>query len=146
MDWDKILNSAVSTLVGALICGAALIVWQGATSVDDKIEVALAKQKDQNSVIQEQFDALVDQRHYMIRSVELLEDEIIKLNGKINELADANELLREALGKTDFNLPLIPSGKSVDNLPSPKREYFEDNYIQQQLAPLEAIPEPQLEK
>jgi hypothetical protein len=135
MDWDKIVSSAVSTLVGGIIVGAGVVVWNGATSVDDKIEAAQAAQ-------QEQFDALVIQREYMIEAVEVMEEEIIRLNNKINDLSESDEILKEAFSKKDFNVPLLPSGGHEVETPTPTQEYFEDDYIQQQLPQLNNIPSP----
>ena len=37
IEWNNIITSAISTLIIAVFLGACAIVWQGATSVDDKV-------------------------------------------------------------------------------------------------------------
>lgn len=38
VEWNKIVVNTLSILVGAIIIGAATIVWKGATSVDAKVK------------------------------------------------------------------------------------------------------------
>jgi len=38
VEWNKIVANTLSVLVAAIIIGAATIVWQGATSVDSKVQ------------------------------------------------------------------------------------------------------------
>ena len=40
IDYGKIVTNALSTLVAAVFVGAAVIVWNAATSIDDRIQVA----------------------------------------------------------------------------------------------------------
>jgi hypothetical protein len=135
MDWDKIVSSAVSTLIGALVVGASIIVWNGATSVDDKIEAALENQEDL-------YTSAEAQRQYLSNAVEVIEKEMINLKNKVNDLTEANKALREKIEKRDYNIPLIPSGGGKVTTTEPEPEYFEDDFIQQQLPSIGAIPEP----
>jgi hypothetical protein len=142
MEWEKILTSALSTLVGALIVGACAIVWTGATSVDDKINAALAEQD-------QQFASLLNQRDYMVEAVKILESELIDLNKRVNDLTEANKWLKKEIegGKDfpiDFPIPSVGSSSPVplppkkgDDFPEIKdTEEFRDEYIQQQLPSL----------
>jgi hypothetical protein len=38
VEWSKIITNAISTLVVAVFVGAGAIVWEGATSVDAKVQ------------------------------------------------------------------------------------------------------------
>jgi len=38
VEWNNIITNAISTLVIAIVVGACAIVWQGATSVDEKVQ------------------------------------------------------------------------------------------------------------
>ena len=38
VEWNKIVTNAISTLVVAVFVGAGAIVWEGATSVDAKVQ------------------------------------------------------------------------------------------------------------
>lgn len=43
IDWGKIITSAISMVVGAIVFGAATIVWKGATTVTDKVNQSKAE-------------------------------------------------------------------------------------------------------
>jgi len=38
IDFEKIINQTITTLVVSIVIGAAVITWRGATSVDDKVK------------------------------------------------------------------------------------------------------------
>lgn len=43
INWNSIVTNAVSTLVAAVFVGAAVVVWNAATTIDERIDAATGK-------------------------------------------------------------------------------------------------------
>ena len=77
LELEKIVGTAVSTMVTAMVIGAAAIVWKGATTVDDKV----------NQATQD----LSIQATYITEAVDMLETEVLELKKLVKALADHQE-------------------------------------------------------
>ncbi len=77
LELEKIVGTAVSAVVTAMVIGAAAIVWKGATTVDDKV----------NQATQD----LSMQATYITQAVDMLEAEVLELKTIVKSLADHQE-------------------------------------------------------
>ena len=77
LELEKIIGTAVSAVVTAMVIGAAAIVWKGATSVDAKV----------NQATQD----LSIQATYITEAVYMLETEVRELKKIVKSLADHQE-------------------------------------------------------
>ena len=77
LELDKIVGTAVSAVVTAMVIGAAAIVWKGATTVDDKVNQATHD--------------LSVQATYITEAVDMLETEVLELKKLVKSLADHQE-------------------------------------------------------
>ena len=73
LELEKIIGTAVSAVVTAMVIGAAAIVWRGATTVDAKVNQAT--------------DDLSLQAAYITQAVDMLEAEVLELKIIVKELA-----------------------------------------------------------
>jgi len=73
LELEKIVGTAVSAVVTAMVIGAAAIVWKGATTVDDKV----------NQATQD----LSIQATYITEAVDMLEAEVLELKTIVKDLA-----------------------------------------------------------
>ena len=73
LELEKIVGTAVSAVVTAMVIGAAAIVWRGATTVDAKVNQAT--------------DDLSLQAAYITQAVDMLEAEVLELKIIVKELA-----------------------------------------------------------
>ena len=74
LELEKIVGTAVSAVVTAMVIGAAAIVWRGATTVDAKV----------NQATQD----LSVQATYITEAVDMLETEVLELKKLVKALAD----------------------------------------------------------
>ena len=77
LDLEKIVGTAVSAVVTAMVIGAAAIVWKGATTVDAKVNQAT--------------EDLSLQAAYITEAVVMLETEVRELKKIVKSLADHQE-------------------------------------------------------
>ena len=94
IDFGKIVTNALSTLVAAVFVGAAAIVWQAATSVDDRINEANRDIIKQQSALKATQETIVPELASMKSTIEDLRAEIRSLNKLLsasNALPDKSE-------------------------------------------------------
>ena len=77
LELEKIIGTAVSAVVTAMVIGAAAIVWKGATTVDAKVNQAT--------------EDLSLQAAYITEAVVMLETEVRELKKIVKSLADQQE-------------------------------------------------------
>ena len=77
LELEKIIGTAVSAVVTAMVIGAAAIVWKGATTVDAKVNQAT--------------EDLSLQAAYITEAVVMLENEVLELKIIVKSLADHQE-------------------------------------------------------
>ena len=77
LELEKIVGTAVSAVVTAMVIGAAAIVWKGATTVDAKVNQAT--------------EDLSVQAAYITEAVVMLENEVLELKTIVKSLADHQE-------------------------------------------------------
>ena len=77
LELEKIVGTAVSAVVTAMVIGAAAIVWKGATTVDAKVNQAT--------------EDLSIQAAYITEAVVMLEAEVRELKTIVKSLADHQE-------------------------------------------------------
>ena len=77
LELEKIVGTAVSAVVTAMVIGAAAIVWKGATTVDAKVNQAT--------------EDLSVQASYITEAVVMLETEVRELKKIVKSLADHQE-------------------------------------------------------
>jgi len=83
LELDKIVGTAVSAVVTAMVIGAAAIVWKGATTVDDKVNQATHD--------------LSIQAAYITEAVDMLEAEVLELKKLVKSLADHQEAYHHSI-------------------------------------------------
>jgi len=82
-DLEKIFNNAVSTVITMIVVGGCVLVYNGATTVQEKVNSAT--------------DVLKKQDDYMESIVKALQEEVLSLKGKDNELVTAiNDLKKQS--------------------------------------------------
>mgnify|MGYP005816652907 CR=1 len=74
LELEKIAGTVVTSVVTAMVIGAAAIVWKGATTVDDKVNQATHD--------------LSIQAEYITEAVDMLETEVLELKQLVKSLAD----------------------------------------------------------
>ena len=77
LELEKIVGTAVSAVVTAMVIGAAAILWRGATTVDAKVNQAT--------------EDLSLQAAYITEAVVMLEAEVRELKTIVKSLADHQE-------------------------------------------------------
>jgi hypothetical protein len=77
LELEKIVGTAVSAVVTAMVIGAAAIVWKGATTVDAKVNQAT--------------EDLSLQAAYITEAVVMLEAEVLELKTIVKSLAEHQE-------------------------------------------------------
>lgn len=92
-EWSRIITNTVSVVIAVIVLGAANIVWEGATSIDTKIEKA--KKELEKTIIKG--DA----------AMELLSSEIVDLHevtSKLENLIDGHhKVLMKVSNKNNFS-------------------------------------------
>jgi len=146
IDWDKIVTNALSTVITGIVVSALVILWKGATTVDEKVREAT---HDLNL-----------QAEYMSNAVVVLQQEAFDLHKKDGEIIDAlngldgrfdemETIIREAFASRDkgpSDSPEIEDLFFMEEMPSApettgsKEEYLVEpnempnqNFIQQRL-------------
>jgi len=61
LDWNKIVSNAVTVLVATVFMGAALQLWNGVQTIDDRIDANLVDIKATQNVLAPKVD-LIEQR------------------------------------------------------------------------------------
>ena len=79
IDWQSIVNNAVSVLVAAVFVGAAAIVWTKVTTIDDTVDNHTAKLRANQ-------DSLIGTQSELKASQTALTENILELHGKIEML------------------------------------------------------------
>ena len=77
LELEKIVGTAVSAVVTAMVIGAAAIVWKGATTVDAKVNQAT--------------EDLSIQAAYITEAVVMLEADVLELKTIVKSLAEHQE-------------------------------------------------------
>ena len=80
IDYGKIVTNALSALVATVFVGAAIIVWNAATSIDTRIEEANAGIKKQQSSIKATQETLIPEVSDIKRKVYDIESQLKSLN------------------------------------------------------------------
>ncbi len=96
IDYGKIVTNALSTLVAAVFVGAAVIVWNAATSVDEKISLANKNTLNQQAAIQATQKTIVPKLVTIEYKIEEIENQL----KSINKILAESETLR---GKISYN-------------------------------------------
>ena len=58
IEWSKVQTNVVSTVIVSIVIGALIIVWRGATSVDDKVEKGIKAISETQAVLGPKVDRL----------------------------------------------------------------------------------------
>lgn len=115
IEWGKVQTNVVSAILVGLVGSAIGILWNGATTVDQKVDTAIA------GVSQTQ-QALKEQTEYLKQAVEIMQE----------ELADAKRRDRDIIAELD---KLEPKSKN-ELLTLIKPDEPEDRFIQKRLPTL----------
>ena len=83
IDVDKIINNVITTLVTAIVIGACVIVWNGATSVDKKVTAA-------TTTINQTVE-------YTKKAVETVESELLLIKAQNSNLVESVNRLQAGL-------------------------------------------------
>ena len=108
LDWDKIVSNAVTVLVASVFMGAALQLWNGVSSIDQRIDENLVELRATQSVLAPKVDMLEKAIQSLIEHLEVADE------GK------------GGTPKGDFNFDPTPS---IDQI---EEERFNNQMMQQQ--------------
>lgn len=93
INWNSIVTNAVSMLVAAVFVGAAVIVWNAATTIEDKINAATANIKENQGDLQAQYKTMTGE-------ITSLHTEVRKLR---SQLDSHDEVLRDKATVNSFS-------------------------------------------
>jgi hypothetical protein len=85
IEWEKILTNAISALVTMIFVGACVVVWQGATTVDTKVQKATENTK---STIE-----------YVQKLVEVVQEEMADIKNTQNDQISTQEDIKSQLSE-----------------------------------------------
>lgn len=109
INWNQVLTTVISTFLAAIIVGASAVVWKGANSVDEKVQIAT--------------ENLEDTANYAKASVDLLDKELAvsrdreaRLESKIDGLSDEIENLEDEIETLSASLYEIQNSFSSTNV------------------------------
>lgn len=108
VEWNKIVVNTLSILVGAIIIGAATIVWNGATSVDEKVKET---KKDVTFLI----DTLSEK-------LARYEVQIESQSNQLMEVSNALKALNQTLALPEARPPAQPT-TTIRTPPEPKPDF-----------------------
>jgi len=122
INWNNVVTNVVSAICVMVVSGACIIMWNEATTVQEKIDRAKGE-------IEQQDKDMLDQTRYMKEAVELLQDEMIEMKRQNNKIIDVlNRFHPEKVSESSHS---APNFEHLAPLEIPK-----DNYIQQRLPKL----------
>jgi len=107
LDWDRIVSSAVTVLVASVFMGAALQLWNGVSSIDQRIDENLVELRATQSVLAPKVDNLE-----------------IAIQALLKHLEEVNEGKGEA-PKGNFEFDSTPTIEQIEE------ERFNNQMIQQ---------------
>lgn len=96
IDFGKIVTNALSALVAATFVGAAAIVWNAATSIDQRIDIAKDDLLTQQTALKATQETIVPELAAISRKMALVESQL----QSINKILAESDALR---GKVSFN-------------------------------------------
>lgn len=83
LNWGQIVTNAVSTLVAAVFIGAAVIVWNAATTMDTKIQSASGRLKSSQIELKGTQDILLREVSDLQAKITVLENRLSDLTQKL---------------------------------------------------------------
>ena len=145
IDWGKIITNAVSTLITAIIIGACAIVWQGATTVDKKVNDATQNTnqtvnyvKDLVEILQEEFDNVRSDQAKLSMAFDEYSRKLDEYQSRIVSSNPSNNPL--GINTNDWKIRSVPPPlQEVLNPTSPSHDIVVPDFrvpIQQRLPPL----------
>jgi len=111
LDWDRIVSNAVTVLVATVFVGAAVQLWNGVSSIDQRIDENLVELRATQSVLAPKVDNLE-------KAIQAL----------LVHLDEVNEG-KSSKPKGDFNFDPTPSIEQIEE------ERFHNQMMQQQMVP-----------
>ncbi len=146
IDWKGIVNNAVSVLVAAVFVGAAAIVWNKVTTIDDTVGKHTAKLRvNQNSLISTQSElkasqtTLTDNIVGLQEKIELLNKQIISLQLILKDIHES----KTTKYSIPENKPFILPKYKINNKVSRKLKKDEEEKIQSEIQSLKHSYQPQ---
>jgi hypothetical protein len=128
IDYEKIINQAITALVVAVFIGAAAIMWKNSSSVDDKVQNT---REDMQHLITALSDKLGG---YEVQLVSLSNQLVVVINNQSNLLENTRITERRLTGITNrLRIPrdFVPLESSDVNKKIQQKAYSQD--IQKQL-------------
>ncbi|MHC4160463.1 MAG: hypothetical protein ACYSSO_15465 [Planctomycetota bacterium] len=108
IDYGKIVTNALSALVATVFVGAAVIVWNASTSLDQRIEEAnvdIKGQQDclqeQQASIKEQQGSIQDQQGTIQATQETLIPEVAAIRTKVDDIENQLKSITQILSETE---------------------------------------------
>ena len=112
IDWNKIVTGAIGTLISAIVLGACIIVWRGATTVQEKVKESENKQQ------------------IIIKTIsESVED----LAGKVDRLTEAFEKYTQKNNKSAKDTSPVGTPTPIEPQKNIKQFYAIPDQIQRKL-------------
>ena len=112
LDWNRIVSNAVTVLVSTVFVGAAVQLWNGVSSIDQRIEENLVELRATQSVLAPKVDRLE-----------------VAIQALLIHLDEVNAGKEGVPSKDDFNFDPTPS---IDQI---EKERIHNQMIQQQMPP-----------
>lgn len=126
--WDKIITDVFSSLILCIVGGAALIVWQGATTVEEKVDNATTNIKLQQD--------------YLGKAILVIEKEIIELKEKDKELEKGKSSISQHTIPTPSEEEfVVPQEQLEPSKPNTQQDDPSLNNIENKLPPLPVYKE-----
>lgn len=101
IDYGKIVTNALSALVATVFVGAAVIVWNAATSIDTRIENANLDIKKQQGSIQEQQVSINEQQSSIQAAQKILVPEVAAIRTKVDDIENQLKSITQILSETE---------------------------------------------
>ena len=95
LDWDKIVSNSVTVLVASVFMGAALQLWNGVSSIDQRIDENLVELRATQSVLAPKVDMLEKAIQTLLKHLEEVNEGSPKDNFEFNPTPTIEQIEEE---------------------------------------------------
>ena len=108
LDWDKIVSNSVTVLVASVFMGAALQLWNGVSSIDQRIDENLVELRATQSVLAPKVDMLEKAIQTLLKHLEEVNEGLPKGNFEFDSTPTIEQIEEER-----FNNQMIQQTQRV---------------------------------
>jgi len=95
LDWDKIVSNSVTVLVASVFMGAALQLWNGVSSIDQRIDENLVELRATQSVLAPKVDMLEKAIQTLLKHLEEVNEGLPKGNFEFDSTPTIEQIEEE---------------------------------------------------